>query len=258
MTTQKEKAELFNSLHIKGSPVILFNVWDAGSARTIEQVGAKAIATGSWSVAAAQGFDDGEKIPIDLVFANLERIVSSVSVPVTLDFEGGYATNVAALKENIRNLIAAGGIGLNFEDRIVGGDGLHSVEDQSTRIEAIRDAAETAGVPLFINARSDVFLQTYPAQHNETELQQALERAEAYAKAGASGFFAPGLRDPDLIRKLCDDSPLPVNILFLPDTPPTKTMAELGVARISYGASPYRLMMAALKEAGEKALRANS
>ena len=258
MTTQKEKAELFNSLHIKGSPVILFNVWDAGSARTIEQVGAKAIATGSWSVAAAQGFDDGEKIPIDLVFANLERIVSSVSVPVTLDFEGGYATNVAALKENIRNLIAAGGIGLNFEDRIVGGDGLHSIEDQYTRIEAIRDAAETAGVPLFINARSDVFLQTYPAQHNETELQQALERAEAYAKAGASGFFAPGLRDPDLIRKLCDDSPLPVNILFLPDTPPTKTMAELGVARISYGASPYRLMMAALKEAGEKALGANS
>ena len=258
MTTQKEKAELFNSLHIKGSPVILFNVWDAGSARTIEQAGAKAIATGSWSVAAAQGFDDGEKIPIDLVFANLERIVSSVSVPVTLDFEGGYATNVAALKENIRNLIAAGGIGLNFEDRIVGGDGLHSIEDQYTRIEAIRDAAETAGVPLFINARSDVFLQTYPAQHNETELQQALERAEAYAKAGASGFFAPGLRDPDLIRKLCDDSPLPVNILVLPDTPPTNTMAELGVARISYGASPYRLMMAALKEAGEKALGANS
>ncbi len=256
MTTQKEKAELFKSLHIKGSPVILFNVWDAGSARTIEQVGAKAIATGSWSVAAAQGFDDGEKIPIDLVFANLERIVSSVAVPVTLDFEGGYATNLAALKENIRNLIAAGGIGLNFEDRIVGGDGLHSIEDQSSRIEAIREAAETAGVPLFINARSDVFLQTYPAQHNETEVQQALERAEAYAKAGASGFFAPGLRDPDLIRKLCDNSPLPVNILVLPDTPPTNTMAELGVARISYGASPYRLMMAALKEAGEKALTA--
>ena len=258
MTTQKEKAELFNTLHIKRSPVILFNIWDAGSARAIEQVGAKAIATGSWSVAAAQGFDDGEKIPIDLVFANLERIASGVAVPVTLDFEGGYATNIATLKENIRNLFAAGGIGLNFEDRIVGGDGLHSIEDQSTRIEAIRDAAETAGVPLFINARTDVFLQTYPAPHDENQLQQALKRAEAYAKAGASGLFAPGLRDPDLIRKLCDDSPLPVNILVLPDTPPTKTMAELGVARISYGASPYRLMMAALKEAGEKALGAVS
>lgn len=258
MTTQKEKAELFKSLHIKGTSVILFNVWDAGSARTIEQVGAKAIATGSWSVAAAQGFDDGEKIPIDLVLANLQRIASSVAVPVTLDFEGGYATNTAALKENIRNVIAAGGIGINFEDRIVGGDGLHSIEDQSKRIEAIREAADSAGVPLFINARTDVFLQTYPAPHNETQLQQALERGEAYAKAGASGLFAPGLRDPDLIRKLCDNSPLPVNILVLPDTPPTNTMAALGVSRISYGASPYRLMMAALKEAGEKALSGNS
>ena len=258
MTTQKEKAELFNSLHIKGSPVILFNIWDAGSARTIEQAGAKAIATGSWSVAAANGFDDGEKIPIDLVLANLERISTSVALPVTLDFEGGYATNPAALKQNIQNVIAAGGIGINFEDRIVGGGGLHSIDDQSRRIEAIRDAADTAGVPLFINARTDVFLQTYPAAHDENQLQQALERAEAYAKAGASGLFAPGLRDPDLIKKLCDDSPLPVNIMFLPDTPPTKTMAALGVARISYGAHPYRLMMAALKEAGEKALGANA
>jgi 2-methylisocitrate lyase-like PEP mutase family enzyme len=254
MTTQKEKAETFKSLHIKGSPVILFNIWDAGSARAIEQAGAKAIATGSWSVAAANGFDDGEGVPLDLVFANLERIVRSVSLPVTLDFEGGYATNIADLKENIRRLIAAGGIGLNFEDRIVGGDGLHSIDDQSKRIEAIRNAAETAGIPLYINARTDVFLETYPAENDETELKQALERAAAYAKAGASGLFAPGLRDPDLIKKLCDDTPLPVNILVLPDTPPTQSMAVLGVARISYGASPYRQMITGLKEAGEKAL----
>src|ERR1044071_4155967 len=136
MTTQKEKAELFTSLHIKGSPLILFNIWDAGSARVIEQAGAKAIATGSWSVAAANGFDDGEKVPLELVFANLERIVGSVSLPVTLDFEGGYATNPSDLKANIRKLIAAGGIGLNFEDRVVDGSGLHSIDDQSARIKA--------------------------------------------------------------------------------------------------------------------------
>ena len=254
MTTQKEKAEVFKSLHTKGAPLILFNIWDAGGARAIEQAGAKAIATGSWSVAAANGFDDGEKVPIDLVFANLERIAGSVALPVTLDFEGGYATNIADLKANITNLIAAGGIGLNFEDRIVGGDGLHSIEDQSARIKAIRDAAEDAGIPVYINARTDVFLQTYPAEHDESQLQQALERAEAYAKAGASGLFAPGLRDANLIKKLCEATPLPVNILVLPDTPPTQTMAALGVARISYGASPYRQMMAALKEAAEKAL----
>jgi 2-methylisocitrate lyase-like PEP mutase family enzyme len=257
MATQKEKAEEFTSLHIKGSPLVLFNIWDAGSARVIEQVGARAIATGSWSVAAANGYDDGEQIPIGLVFENLERIVRSVSLPVTLDFEGGYARSIPELKENVRNLIAAGSIGVNFEDRIAGGGGLYSIEEQSKRIETIREAAETTGIPLYINARTDVFLQTYPAANDETQVEQAVVRAIAYAKAGANGLFAPGLRDANLIRKLCDDSPLPVNIMVLPDTPDTLTMSAIGVARISYGASPYRQMMAALREAGEKALGPN-
>lgn len=258
MSTQKEKADAFKSLHIKGSPLILFNVWDAGSAQTVEQAGAKAIATGSWSVAAANGFEDGEKLPLELVLANLERIVRSVELPVTLDFEGGYASKPAELKENIKRSIAAGAIGINFEDRIVGGGGLYSSEDQSARIAAIREAAETAGIPLFINARTDVFLQTYPAENDETQLAEALRRAKAYADAGASGLFAPGLREPDLIRKLCADSPLPVNIMVLPDTPPTATMAQLGVARISHGAGPYRQMIEALKEAAQKALSETS
>jgi 2-methylisocitrate lyase-like PEP mutase family enzyme len=251
--TQKEKAELFKSLHVKGSPVILFNIWDAGSARTLEQAGAKAIATGSWSVAAAHGFDDGETIPLALVLTNIQRIAESVALPVTLDFETGYATDLPALKENIRDVIAAGAIGINFEDRIIGADELQTVEDQSARIRAVREAAEETSIPLFINARTDVFLKTYPAPHNEAELEEALQRAAAYAEAGASGLFAPGLRDPELIEKLCDRSSLPVNILALPDTPPAKAMAQLGVARISHGASPYRQMAQALKEAAQKA-----
>lgn len=251
--TQKEKAETFTRLHVKGSPVILFNIWDAGSARTVEQAGAKAIATGSWSVAAAYGFDDGESIPLALLLANIKRIVESVAVPVTLDFETGYATDLQTLKENIRNVIATGAIGINFEDRIIGSDKLQTIADQSARIKAIREAAEETGIPLFINARTDVFLKTYPAKNDEGQLEEALKRAAAYADAGASGFFAPGLRDPELIENLCARSPLPVNILVLPDTPPTKTMAQLGVARISYGPGPYRKMSAALKEAAEKA-----
>ena len=138
MVTQKEKAEAFRNLHVKGSPVILFNIWDAGSARTIEQAGAKAIATGSWSVAAAHGYDDGENIPLALVLANTKRIVESVSLPVTLDFETGYATDLSGLKDNIRNVIAAGAIGINFEDRIIDADELQSIADQSARIAAIR------------------------------------------------------------------------------------------------------------------------
>ena len=251
---QKEKAEVFKSLHVKGSPVILFNIWDAGSARTLAQAGAKAIATGSWSVAAAHGFDDGETIPLPLVLTNIKRIVDSVDLPVTLDFETGYATDLSALKENITNVIVAGAIGINFEDRIIGSDDLQTIANQSARIRAVREAADEASIPFFINARTDVFLKTYPGKHYEGQLDEALQRAAAYAEAGASGLFAPGLRDPDLIRKLCDRSPLPVNILVLPDTPPAKTMAQLGVARISHGAAPYRLMSAALREAAGKAL----
>ncbi len=251
--TQKEKAEAFRNLHAKGSPLILFNIWDAGSARTIEQAGAKAIATSSWSVAAANGFADGEKLPFELALANLERIVESVSLPISIDLEGGYTTVETALIGNIKKVIAAGAVGINFEDQIIDGEGLYSIEDQCTHIEAIREAAEEASIPLFINARTDVFLRTYPARHDEAQLREAVRRAKAYARAGASGLFVPGLRDPELIKKLCELSPIPVNIMVLPDTPPSKSMAQLGVARISYGAASYSQMLEALKVAARRA-----
>ncbi len=253
MITQRERADLFRDLHIKGNPLILFNIWDAGSAKAIEEAGAKAIATGSWSVAAANGFDDGEKLPFDFALANLERIVSSVDAPVTIDLEGGYATDNAELKENIKKVIAAGAVGINFEDQIVGGEGLYTIEEQATRIEAIREAGEQASIPLFINARTDVFLKTYPAKHDEAQLDEAIRRAAAYTQVGANGLFAPGLRDVEFIKKLCELSPIPINIMVLPDTPPTGELAKLGVARISHGPGPYRQMTEALKEAGRKA-----
>ena len=253
MVTQKEKAAAFRSNHIKGSPLILFNIWDAGSAHTIEQVGAKAIATGSWSVAAANGFEDGQKMPFELALVNLERIVENVELPVTIDLEGGYATDLSELKDNIRKVLEAGAVGINFEDQIIGGDGLYDIEAQCARIEAIRETAEKASIPLFINARTDVFLKTYPAEHNQAQLDEAVRRATAYAEAGASGLFSPGLRDIKLIKELCERVPVPVNIMVLPDTPPTKTLAQQGVARISYGPIPYRQMTEALRDAARKA-----
>lgn len=247
--TQTEKAKTFNRLHIKGQPVILFNIWDAGSAVAVEYAGAKAIATGSHSVAAANGFDDGESLPLEFALANIERIVKSVKVPVTLDFEGGYATEIESLKTNVRRVLDTGAVGINFEDQVVGGEGLYSIVEQANRITAIREVADEAGVQLFINARSDVFLKTYPAIHTREQLEEVAARADAYAKAGASGLFAPGLRDPEMIRELCDRSPLPVNVMVLPDTPSNSEMAALGVARISYGPGPYRQVIEALKSA---------
>jgi 2-methylisocitrate lyase-like PEP mutase family enzyme len=253
MTTQREKAHSFRDLHLNGSPLILFNVWDAGSARTVEQAGAKAIATSSWSVAAAHGLADGEKLPFKLALANLGRIVKSVPLPVTIDLESGYATELSELRENIEQVIAAGAVGINFEDQIIEGGELYAIEDQCTRIEAIRETVKQTSIPLFINARTDVFLKTYPAKHDEVQLEEAVRRAAAYAEAGANGLFAPGLRDTALIKKLCDLSPVPVNIMVLPDTPPTAILAQLGVARISYGAATYQQMAEALKEAGRQA-----
>jgi 2-methylisocitrate lyase-like PEP mutase family enzyme len=254
MTTQSERATTFTSLHVKGNPVILFNIWDAGSAQAVQVAGAKALATGSASVAEAQGYTDGENLPFEFALANLKRIVRVVDLPVSLDMEGGYGRSAEALQKNIAQVIEAGAIGINFEDQIVEGAGLYSIEEQVRRIQAIRQAAEQTGVPLFINARTDIFLQAAPATHNEAHLTEAIERAKAYAEAGASGFFAPGLRQASFIGRLCAESPLPVNIILLKDVPPAKPLAELGVARISHGPYPYRHMIAWLTNAARDGL----
>ncbi len=252
--TQTERANVLKSLHVKGDPLILFNIWDAGSAKALQEIGAKAIATGSWSVAAAHGFEDREKLPFDLVLANLKRMIASVDLPVTLDFEGGYGKSPTELKNTVTKVIEAGAVGINFEDQIVGGEGLYSIDDQCARIKAVREVAEQTSIPIFINARTDIFLKADPASHNDNHLEEAIRRASAYAESGGTGFFAPGLRNAKYIKKLCELSPIPVNILVLPDVPSSKQLAELGVARISYGPRPYRQMIEALKEAGRKAL----
>jgi 2-methylisocitrate lyase-like PEP mutase family enzyme len=253
MTTQKDHAITFANLHVKGDPLILFNVWDAGSAKAAEEIGSKAIATGSWGVAVAHGYKDGETLPFDLVISNLERIIASVTLPVTVDLESGYGSTPADVKNSIARAIAAGAIGVNFEDQIIGAEGLYNIDEQCARIAAARQAADEAGIPLFINARSDIYIKAYP-NHTDAHLQEAIQRAKAYADAGANGFFAPAVYTPEWIKALCEESPIPVNIMVMDNTPSNQEMAALGVARISYGAGPYRLAMNAFKEAGRTAL----
>lgn len=248
MSVQAEYATIFENLHIKGNPLILFNIWDAGSAQAVQDAGAKALATGSWSVAKAHGYQDGEQLPFDLVVANVHRIVAAVDIPVSIDLEGAYGQSPEDVRQHVSEIIKAGAAGINFEDQIVGGAGLYSIEEQSQRIAAIRAAADQLAVPLYINARTDIFLKLGSAAPQDHHLQEAIDRAIAYAQAGASGFFAPGLREPQLIRKLCDSVSLPVNIMYLPGLIETTQLASLGVARISYGPAPYRQVMNALTE----------
>jgi 2-methylisocitrate lyase-like PEP mutase family enzyme len=252
---QIEKAKVFASLHRKGEPVVLYNIWDAGSAQAVAGAGASALATGSWSVAAAQGYGDGEKIPLPLLCEIAQLIAGATPLPLSVDFEGAYAVAPEEAAKNVAAIIEAGAVGINFEDRIVGGKGLHPVDLQAARIRAIRAMAESRGFPLFINARTDLFLEEQDTSRHPRLIDEACRRAEAYAAGGASGFFAPGIVDAGLIGALCERVSLPVNILTRPTTPDLKTMASLGVARISYGPAPYREAMARLKAEAEAVYR---
>src|ERR1700730_18172197 len=182
---QMEKAKRFAELHVKGKPLLLYNAWDAGSAKAILAAGAKAIATSSWSVAEAQGYRDGEAIPIELAEQIVARIAATIDVPVTVDFEGGYSEDDGELAANISRLLELGVIGINFEDRIVKGSWLYDIDREARRLAAIRKSAEQKGVDLFINARTDLFLGQGPDL--APAVGEAVERAKAYAAAGASG-----------------------------------------------------------------------
>ncbi len=253
---QIEKSRYFAELHVSGNPCVLYNIWDAGSAQAIENAGGKAIATGSWSVAAAQGFTDGQAIPLDLVEAIVARICTTVSLPVTVDAEGGYAEAPAAVAANVQRLIDAGAIGINFEDQIVGGSGLYAVDAQCIRIGAIREMAITSGIPLFINARTDLFLQASAEQPHPDLIDAAKQRAAAYREAGASGFFVPGLADESLIGELCEQIELPLNVMTKPAMPSIERLAQLGVARVSYGPGPYVKLMDTLTQQASESLGA--
>jgi 2-methylisocitrate lyase-like PEP mutase family enzyme len=246
MMSQIEKAKEFAALHVRGRPIILYNAWDAGSAKAIADAGAKAIATSSWAVAAAQGFKDGEDISLALVERVAGRIVATVDKPVTIDFEGGYSDDDATLASNITRLLDLGIVGINFEDRVVKGEGLYAADRQASRIAAIRAAADRKGIPLFINARTDVFLG------NGDDVGEALRRGKAYASAGASGFFIPGLAAPDQIRRIVAEVPIPVNVMVMEGVPSNDELARLGVARISYGPIPYAESMSALRDKAGK------
>ena len=245
------KFQRFAALHVPGSPLVLFNVWDAGSAQAVAKSGARAIATGSASVAMANGFGDGEQVPIDFALDNARRIVSAVDLPVTVDFEGAYSADPQVAARNIARLAETGAVGCNFEDQVVGGEGLYPVAVQAERVAAARSAV---GPDFFINCRTDLFLKAQQETHDEAMLDEAIERVRAYAEAGASGFFVPMLGDLDLLRRLCAESPIPVNFMTYPGCPSNDEVAATGVARISHGPFPYMALMARLEEAATEAI----
>ncbi|WP_423761387.1 isocitrate lyase/PEP mutase family protein [Burkholderia sp. NLJ2] len=244
--SSNEKGAYFRSLHRAGQPLALFNVWDAGSARTAADAGAVALATGSWSVAAANGFGDGEQMPRALVMEVLERIARATDLAVTVDLESGYGERLEDVAETIALSVEAGAVGCNLEDSFPATGELRDVEEAAARLAAARQAADRAGADYFINARTDVFFKAPADSHDERLLDETLARARAYAAAGADGLFVPGLQSPALIRALTTASPLPVNVMRVAETPTLAELAEYGVARVSHGPYPYLQAMKTL------------
>jgi 2-methylisocitrate lyase-like PEP mutase family enzyme len=254
MPELNRKAQAFRSLHVRGQPLVLFNIWDPGSAKAVEAAGARAIATGSWSVAAANGFSDGERIPLDLALDNLKRIVAATALPVSVDLESGYGKTAAEVGESIGRTIEAGAVGCNLEDSFPQDGKLRQVAEQTQRIRQARTVADAAGVRYFLNARTDVFFQKPPEQHDESMLREAIDRARAFADVGADGIFAPGLIDRALIARLAAAVPLPLNILVDEGSPSLELLADAGVARVSHGPGPYLSAMKMLEQIARVAL----
>ena len=256
MSDLGEKAEAFRKLHVPGQPFVLFNIWDAGSAKAVAAAGARAIGTGSWSVAAAHGYNDGEQLPLDIAIANLGRIARIATLPVTMDIESGYGKSAAEVGRTIGQTIAAGAVGCNLEDSFPEDGKLRPIAEQVERIRQARKAAQNAGIPYFINVRTDVFFRPGQDQRDAALLKEAIERAGAYADAGADGLFAPGLEDRGIISRLAAASRLPLNIMASDKTPDLARLADAGVARVSYGPRPYLAAMKTLEETARAAFSA--
>ena len=243
------KYETFAALHVPGDPVVLYNIWDVGSALAVVKAGAKALATGSHPVADANGWPDGQQVPLDFALANASRIVAATDLPLTVDFESAYSENPAIAAVNVARLAETGAVGCNFEDQVIGGEGVHPLKAQATRIAAIRKAV---GDDFFINARTDLFLKTQT--YDKALVDEVVERGKAFADAGASGFFVPRLADPRQAERIVKEVPLPLNLIAFPGAPSKQDWANAGVARISHGPFPHRALMERLTEMAREAI----
>lgn len=246
------KVEAFRALHVPGDPLLLFNIWDAGSAKAVAGAGAKAVATGSYGVAEAQGFKDGETFPLDRALDVLAGVLRVTDLPVTFDMEAGYGDTPQEVAVSVAQAYAVGAVGINMEDRMPGVAALNPVAVQVSRISA----AASSG--LFVNARCDVFRGQPAESHGSALVGQVLERARAYAAAGAMGLFVPFTTNRACIAAICEGSPLPVNIIWTPASASgfsgRAELAELGVARISHGHRPWAAAMDWLAAAAGKVL----
>jgi 2-methylisocitrate lyase-like PEP mutase family enzyme len=251
--TQKHKAEAFRTMHDRSKILVLPNAWDVASAKIFEAAGFRAVATTSSGVANSLGYPDGQAVSRDEMLDVVARIARALSVPLSADIEGGYAPDEDALKATIRAVIDAGAVGINLEDGMHDGSHqLYPVETAVARIKAARAAADSADVPIVINARTDVFL--HAIGEKSTRFDHAVSRANAYLAAGADCAFVPGPSDADLIGRLAASIKGAINVMVLPGMPSAPELEKLGVARVSMGGGPARAALTTVRRIAEELL----
>ena len=245
--TASARATTLLELHRAPALLRLVNVWDVASARVVAQTeGTRALATASHAIAAMYGYEDGEKIPLDLMLEAVGRVVDAVDLPVTADLEGGYGD----AGETCRRAIGLGVVGANIEDQ------LKPLGESVASVEAVLRAAEAEGVPDFVlNARTDAVLRGGDRDRAEV-LAEAIERGRAYLDAGAPVVFVPGaLVEAEVVALVDAFGPRRLSMLPVAGSPSPKRLEELGVARVSFGPFPQRVALTALQEMAEGVAR---
>jgi 2-methylisocitrate lyase-like PEP mutase family enzyme len=251
--SQAAKAEAFRRMHDRKRILVLPNAYDAASALIFEHAGFNAVATTSSGIANSLGYPDGQAISRGEMIAAIAPIAAALSVPLSADIEAGYARDLAELAETIRQVIAAGAVGVNIEDSWFGGDApLYEPGAACERIRAARASATEAGIPLVINARTDVYLRAVGEPGER--FAHAVQRANAYCEAGADCLFVPGVSEAGLIGRLAAAIGGPMNVLARGDTPPVAELERLGVARVSIGGGPARAALTAVRKVAAELL----
>jgi 2-methylisocitrate lyase-like PEP mutase family enzyme len=243
---RKAKADLLRALHHGEKLLILPNAWDAASARIFEEAGFPAIATTSAGIAGSLGYADRERITRSEMAEAVRRIADAVRVPVTADMEAGYGGRASDIAETVAAVIDAGAVGMNLEDATHEAKRpLFDLAVQVDRIRAARETAEKAGLPIVINARTDVFLVGGGSEKSRTE--DAVSRGNAYRDAGADCVFVPGVSDPEQIQVLARRIRCPLNVIASAKAPSAKMLHKLGVRRLSVGSGPYRAALGLMR-----------
>ncbi|HND49943.1 MAG TPA: isocitrate lyase/phosphoenolpyruvate mutase family protein, partial [Anaerolineales bacterium] len=234
--SQAAKAQQLLSLHNNGKLLILPNVWNPIGARMLQAKGCSAVATASAAIAESLGYSDGEQLKLDTMLDMVTRIVRSVDLPVTADFEAGYSDSIEGLQENISRLLDTGAVGLNFEDSFDDSAHLRPIPEQVERIKAVREAANRKGIHLVINARADSFFAE-GFSSDEERIEDVITRLTAYTAAGADSVYPVGRGDKETLAILRKRLFAPINVLATAKTASLKELQELGINRVSFG--PY-------------------